>query len=506
MSSDDAGVFAALPPPGPPDSPVRHSGFLIPHLKDHQIVAAAVLVFAAVSLALNVTSTGFLEADGITHYLYARWALAEPHLLTNVWGRPVVTLLHALPAQLQGTIMGQPLGLVGVRAVSMLLAIGSALIAWRVAAQQGPDYGHDRPGLAAIFMLCMPLVILHSIAELTELPFAFLAIAAVWAYQRRSWWALAVVAGLLPAARPEGFGFAALAMMGLLLHRRWLEALLVPLPLIVWDRSGWWQYGGNPGEWWQLFAWLGDNWPYSEQSAYASGPLLKFVGMLPAVVGPAIVPFVILGIVTILRGNARDHRVRVAWVIAIAPLLVLGAHSLLHWLGRMASSGDVRYLVCVAPFWALLAARGWDWLASNLRWRHNYLWATLAAVVPLLAIQIAYPVVPLTPDQPGRDAMRVAAWYQQSEYARTHPRLLSDHPIVWYVLDLNPQKSGGGRKRIGEAPAGAIFLWHDIYSVFNADERYVVLVGLPAQMGWRDVTPSDFPKEWRVFTTPTQSQ
>ena len=492
---------------------IRHSGFDIRHSTDARVVLASVLLFSAISLALNVTSSGFLEADGITHYLYARWAIAEPHLLTNVWGRPFVTAIHALPAQLPGTFLGQPWGLIGVRAASMLLAVGSALIAWRVAVGQGPAYGHDRPGLAALFLLCMPLVILHSISELTELPFAFLAILALWAYQKRAWWLLALAAGLLPAARPEGFGFALLAVGGLVLHRRW-EVLILPLPVIAWDRLGWWQYGHEaPGAWWHLFRWLAANWPYSGESAYKPGPLLKFVGMLPAVVGPLIMPMLIVGIIAAVftrrqgpddepRPAWRDHHVRVAWLIAFVPLLVLVVHSLLHWRGKMASSGEIRYLACVAPFWALLAARGWDELSRRLRWRWDYLLAAVAAVGPVLAMQLYYPIVPLEADVPGREAVEVARWYEQSELSRTHPRLMSDHPIIWYTLDLNPQKKGGGKDRIREPEPGSTFLWHDIYSTHNADDRYIVPADLPPQHGWREVTPGDFRQGWRVFAIP----
>jgi hypothetical protein len=44
----------------------------------------ALLVFAGLSAYFAAASGGFLEADGCTHYLYARFALAEPHYFTNV--------------------------------------------------------------------------------------------------------------------------------------------------------------------------------------------------------------------------------------------------------------------------------------------------------------------------------------------------------------------------------------------------------------------------------------
>ena len=480
----------------------RDSGFLIPHSHDRRIVAAAVLLFAAVSLTLNVLSRGFLEADGITHYLFARWAPLEAQYLTNVWGRPFVTLLHLLPAQLPGRLLEQPVSLVAVRVVSMLMAVGCALAAWRVAAAQGPEHGHDRPALAALFTLCMPMVVLHSVSELTELPFAFLAICALRAYQRRAWWGLAILAGLMPLARPEGFGFAIIVIAGLLLHRRPFQGALVILPVILWDRAGWLINAKQQGEWWQVFNWLAANWPYSGKSLYASGPIWKLAAMLPAVVGPMLVPFVLIGIVVSPRGKLRDHKMRVAWLIAALPLLVLVVHSLLHWLGKMSSSGDVRYLVTVAPFWALLGARGWDWLARRLRWRANYTLAALAGVVPLVAMHLSYRIVPIVPDPAARQAVAMSRWYQQSDWRRTHPDLLTDHPLIWYTLDLNPRRHGGGKGRVFAAPPGSLYLWQEMYSTLNSQEPFVVPPDLPMRHGWREVTPPDFPPHWRVFVTP----
>lgn len=503
---------------------IRHSGFVICHSRDARVVAIAVLLFAAVSLTLNVLSRGFLEADGITHYLFARFSFEDPQLFTNVWGRPFVTAIHALPAQLPGTLGQQPIALIGVRSVSMLLAIAAAVVAWRVAISASVDHrtsgqpagapadtgatavavrpsAHSHTALAAVFMLCMPMVILHSVSELTELPFGFLAVAALWAYQRRAWPALALLAGLLPAARPEGFGLAALAMAGLLLHRRWLEAAVVVVPLVAWDRLGWALHENARGEWWQIFTWLADNWPYAGESLYAPGPIWKLAWMLPAVVGPVIVPFILAGIIASLREDPREHRGRVAWLIAGVPLAVLLVHSVLHWLGKMGSSGDVRYLVSVAPFWALLAWRGWDSLSTRLHWRGDYLWAAAAGAVPLIAMHAHYPIVPYRADAAAREVVEVARWYRQSEFSRTHPRLATDHPLMWYTLDVSMRDNGGGKQRIVAAEPGTLFLWHEVYSMYNAGERFVVPPEFAIAHGWREATPEDFASSWRVFVT-----
>ena len=44
---------------------------------DGRFVACAILVFAAASLACAVASNGFLTADALTHYLYAKYAFTE---------------------------------------------------------------------------------------------------------------------------------------------------------------------------------------------------------------------------------------------------------------------------------------------------------------------------------------------------------------------------------------------------------------------------------------------
>src|SRR4051812_9367839 len=167
------------------------------------VLGVAAMVFAGLSLWGAIVSDGFLEADACTHYLYARFALGAPHYLVNVWGRPVVTALYAVPAALWGRM--------GVRVTSLLCALAIAAIGYRIARRMK----FRRPELAFLFVLGQPLVLLHSFSELTELPFALLLALAFWAYCARRWFWVALLAGLLPLARPEGFLFVMLAAVGL---------------------------------------------------------------------------------------------------------------------------------------------------------------------------------------------------------------------------------------------------------------------------------------------------
>ena len=113
--------------------------------------------------------------------------------------------------------------------MSLGLAIGCGLIAYRIAKNQNYRW----PALALIFTLAQPLVFLHSFSELTELPFAFLLGLAFCSYQKRQWLWTAILVGLLPLSRPEGFGLLILGALALLVHRRWWCLLVLPIPLIL---------------------------------------------------------------------------------------------------------------------------------------------------------------------------------------------------------------------------------------------------------------------------------
>src|SRR5436853_3852685 len=88
-------------------------------------LAIAIVIFCFFSTTAAIYSRGFLEADGCTHYLYSRFVWEEPHLITNVWGRPFCTAIYAIPAKIFARQ--------GVRAASMLMALAIALLTYRIA-------------------------------------------------------------------------------------------------------------------------------------------------------------------------------------------------------------------------------------------------------------------------------------------------------------------------------------------------------------------------------------
>lgn len=452
----------------------------------------AISIFAALSTAASLTSEGFLEADGCTHYLYARFAVREPHFLVNVWGRPLFTALYALPSAYGG--------LVGAHVLSLVLAIGCAIVAQAIARGQGYRW----PVLALIFTLAQPLVFLHSFGELTELPFALLVGGAFLAYQRRRWWALAVITGFGPLARPEGFGFFILAALALFAHRRARWLLVLPLPLLLWNHAGW-VIHGSQGAWWR---WLPNNWPYSQTSLYRSGHPLHFVALLPAVTSPLIFPPTLLGIWRSLVGRFDDrHQGICQRLIAGIPLLILVGHSVLYATGKLASSGELRYLLVVAPFWGLLAARGWEWVFTRFAWPRPLRWAGAAALSGALA-NVVYPIVPLEPkpDEDYAKARRFVEWYERSGASTRYPRICAAHVFVYYFLDVSPTDPARAveyiREKVAPPPPGTLLVWDPVYSLYNSDERRSIPVQALLDAGWIEMSSGQFVAEgWRILVS-----
>src|SRR3954453_4923344 len=96
--------------------------------KNFRALCIGILIFSALSLSMAFMSKGFLEMDACVHYMFARHSLAEPGYLINIWGRPLCTGIYALPAAIGGVI--------GVRIMSLLLAVICGMVAYRIAQKQ----------------------------------------------------------------------------------------------------------------------------------------------------------------------------------------------------------------------------------------------------------------------------------------------------------------------------------------------------------------------------------
>jgi hypothetical protein len=482
---------------------------------------SAIAIFTVMSVTMAFISQGFLEGDACSHYLKARSAFTNMADLLSVWGRPFCTALYTLPAHFAGRL--------GVRLTSLAVAIGIALITRSIANRQRWQW----PMLALIFLLAQPLVFLHSFSELTELPFALLLALGFWAYQRRRFLLFALVIGMGPLSRPEGFGFLGLGLLALILHRRWRWIPVLLLPLVSWDYLGW-RANGSQGPWW---LWLKDSWPYSQESLYDRGPLLYFVSVLPAVISPFVFPAAVVGgwlcfkagtsnvdrplgytpepdrtakhptlhLASETRLGSDRHLRRCELLIVVLPAMIVIGHTLLYWLGKMASNGEVRYMMVVAPFWALLSARGWAWIFRMMDWKHPLLWAGFAAMLAVL-VNRAWTVIPMDNSPDWREARQIAEWYK-TQGIQKYPNIEVSHVgLQYYLLEFGPQKGNlldWNKAAIDSRPPGTLLVWDRVGALFNSDAQRKVTLEEIRKSGWKPLKLrwTNGAGEWQFFVS-----
>jgi hypothetical protein len=465
----------------------------------HNLLALllGILIFAALSTWCSIKSVGFLEADAMTHYMFARFSAREWSYLVNVWGRPLCTGVYALPAIFAGVH--------GVRAMSLAMAIAAGLVCYRVARNQKSRM----PAIAAILLFAQPLFFAHSFSELTEIPFALVAVCAFWAFQTRNFLAMALLAATSPLGRPEGILLVVCAAAALVVYRRWYYLPLLAVPCLIWSYFGavswgpikWWPYAEA---WW---TWLPRNWPYAAKSAYGKGEWYYFIGILPVILSPMMFPFLFAGIAKLLddwgirRFIARHqsaapapspdldpHLRRCAFFIVAIPLTVLFVHSILRTFGLMASSGEPRYLLSVAPFWALVVARGWEWAWVRFRLPAPFLVAALFATTPIFANRY-YQVFPLRLYENDLMGKAVGDWYKSTPGLEDdYPRVMATPPSVYYFLDLSqsdPKRGDAwGRGNVEKRTPGTILIWDPIFGQSNADRNLIIPKEELEALGW----------------------
>jgi len=261
-------------------------------------MGVAALGFVLLAIIGAVGYRGFIEGDATNHYLIARFAVDRPANFVNVWGRPLTTLLYALPAQVGRGSDDIRAGVLATRGLSIGLALLVAWVTYRLARGQGLR----SPGMAVVFVFAQPIFYVHAFSEMTEIPFAVVLALAFWAFASGRWLWMSLLVGLLPLGRPEGFGFILMGAAALVWYRRWYWLPVLMIPFLAWNDAGWAITHSETSDanvpW---YLWVKANWPYSASSAYGNGALWDLPMRVPLVVGTIVFPLTCVGTYLALR-------------------------------------------------------------------------------------------------------------------------------------------------------------------------------------------------------------
>jgi uncharacterized membrane protein len=343
------------------------------------------MVFGFAGVALVLLYHDAEQQDSGYHFLFARWAHQHPHYFVSVWARPLFTLLYFLPAQM---------GYAAAKLFTVAISLATAWQTFRLAQQMK----FDRAELAIPLLFHQPSFFLLSSAVFTEPLFALLFVVALRLHTSGRIKAGMIVASLLILVRPEGFFIGVLWGIWSLLDSRGKEkpssfslrslcelcasavkrsTTLVPLASTLLLASGavvWWLAAliitGDP-------LWIAHDWPPDWQAASkanGTGPIWRYVFLLPLIVGPLLLAPFFVGLRNLLKKRELLFGIS-------AFLFLFVAHSLMYWRGWFGSAGYARYFVCVSPAIALITLAGWNELAGRRARFHNTARASFAALV-----------------------------------------------------------------------------------------------------------------------------
>ncbi len=286
-----------------------------------------------------------LEADSITHYLFAKYAPIHPHLFLDHWAKPVYTILASPFAQF---------GIIGVKIFNGLNAILTSVLLYNISKKTDAK----QPLLASLLYFCFPLFYTVTFSGLTE-PLAALAITAtIYFYQNKNYFITAIIISFFPFIRSEGLVFL-IVFIGIFLYRKnWKALLLLSTGHLLMGLIGLFHYDS--------ILWVFTRIPYAKiNPLYGSGTWFHFFEKLIYILGvPGLILF-LLGIVFSVISFRVKKLVSTHTIILLCFSAFFMAHVIFWKFGLFNSLGLHRVMGTILPLMALIAANGWD---NLLKW------------------------------------------------------------------------------------------------------------------------------------------
>ncbi|MBK8340364.1 MAG: hypothetical protein IPK99_10425 [Flavobacteriales bacterium] len=382
------------------------------------------LSLGALAVAIRLWSSGIPEAsDGVMHYQFARYAPQHPSLLLDLWAKPVFTFV-ALPfAQL---------GAWGLALLNAILFVLTCVPLMRMAEARLAGSAWAVP----VALLPAPVYLEMVVGGMTEVLFGALSAWTLWFLWNDRYKAAALVASLMPLARPEWVGFLPFVALWMMWNGAWRQLPWLATTVLVVGALGAWARR-DP-------LWLLHDHPYlSDVTYYGSGSFLHYVVEAPRIVGlPLLIVFLaatLLLAAGIWRSKLQDRGLLFVVVLGLFPIFaVLFIHSWIWWKGSHGSFGLVRVLATIVPLVVLSTVYGLALLLRRNRVTGHWIWAALLlgygawATTDLLA-RVHIPVPVAMSEQTVDEGVAFIRSLEPADRRIAHAR-----PYVTFALDRDP--------------------------------------------------------------------
>jgi hypothetical protein len=239
------------------------------------------LLFLAIGILIVVNyinQNTYDTGDSVMHFLYARHAMNHPMLYLEHWGKPLFTLL-ASPFAI--------FGWTGMKVFNLLVVIITACLT----ASVSEKLYKGSLGIAAIFFIGAPNILLITSSGLTEPLFGLLLIWALYAEVLRKYWLSAIIISFTLFSRSEGQIILIVWVCWSIYNLRWKQLPFFLTGFLIYALIGylseyhdfWWYFTKNPYD--------------QPRFVYGSGDWDHFLRSFIYLTGPFITLFAALGII-----------------------------------------------------------------------------------------------------------------------------------------------------------------------------------------------------------------
>lgn len=406
------------------------------------ILLGLALIAMLILLLLSEGSSG--GADSYVHYRIARYAWSYPYLFLDHWGKPVFTLIMAIPS------------MAGYKFAVFAHILFGCATAWLMF-KCATILQIKNPWLVIPLVVFTPIYFYESFSVMTESFFSLLLVAALLLILKKKYLWAAVVASLFPLVRTEGTLLLVYLAGYLIMQKAWKALPLLATGILVYSAIG----GITKGD----LLWLYHEMPNTgAEELYGSGSLLHYIKSAPAYLGWPMITLVFLGSVFYLIKLIRKE-----WKVSLSHelglfyfpfVLMLAAHSYLWWQGMAGTLGLLRVMCTVTPLLAIVALRGLTIVPGKVA---GGIWQVLVLVLVIAMPFKLYSIpIPYTPEQ---QAVANATHYIK-EHQLQDRRLFYFNPFASFMLQKDPFNSGSTVEHIPhkEAPGigmekGDIVIW-----------------------------------------------
>lgn len=382
--------------------------------------ALAVCVFYIVQQLLKI-EIPIDSGDGLAHYFIANYALENPVLYLDHWGKPFFTLLAS------------PFAVFGIKGVIIFNILLFILTSWvgflclRLL------------NVSVLLHVLVPVTLIYSydytsniLSGLTEVLAGFMIVLSAYFLIRKKWVWMAIVMSLLPFCRSEGQLIIVLGIIVLLYNKQYKSLPFLFVGLFVYGVIGIFSFGD--------FFWYFNQNPYStKDSIYGSGDWMHFWNLKHQFLGKLGVILTIVGfaalIFVIVKKRIASLRIDFLFFGICTFFCIVLTHAYLWKYGLKGSLGLTRIITIGLPVFVITLC----YLIQQLNFQNKIVKGIFIIALPFICYHYQNSLLWVMENN-GLDRSVLQSVDFIKNVREKQSKVLYIHPLFAYGMGINPLK------------------------------------------------------------------